>query len=175
MSLAFEEVDPAAALDPGLRSDLLDTWVAVTDAGGSVGFTAPAPVPAIAATLDASLARVAAGEDALGILRDGRRAVGLGLLVAGPGVLTRHWRTVLRVMVHPDHRGNGAGLLLMGGLHQVAQRLGLEQLQLTVRGGEGLEGFYERLGYTVVGRHPGAVRVSPGDDRDEIMLVSQLN
>ncbi len=48
-----------AALDPDMRSDLLETWVAVTDAGGSVGFTAPAPVPAIAATLDAALARVA--------------------------------------------------------------------------------------------------------------------
>jgi GNAT superfamily N-acetyltransferase len=174
MTLTFEEVDAGAALDPGLRSDLLDTWVAVTDAGGSVGFTAPAPVPAIAATLDASLARVAAGDDALGVLRDGPRSVGLGLLVAGPGVLTRHWRTVLRVMVHPDHQGNGAGLLLMDGLHQVARRLGLEQLQLTVRGGEGLERFYERLGYTVVGRHPGAVRVAPGDDRDEVMLVLRL-
>jgi len=174
MRLTFEEVDPAAALDPALRSDLLDTWVAVTDAGGSVGFTAPAPVPEIAAMLDASLARVAAGEDALGVLRDGQRGVGMGLLVAGPGALTRHWRTVLRVMVHPDHQGSGAGLLLMHGLHHAAQRLGLEQLQLTVRGGEELEQFYERLGYTIVGRHPGAVRVSPGDDRDEIMLICQL-
>jgi GNAT superfamily N-acetyltransferase len=172
--LRFEEVDPGAALDPGLRSDLLDTWVAVTDAGGSVGFTAPAPVPAIAATLDASLARVAAGEDALGVLRDGWRAVGMGLLVAGPGALTRHWRVVLRVMVHPDYQGNGAGRMLMEGLHALGVRLGLEQLQLTVRGGEGLEQFYVRLGYTVVGRHPGAVRVAPGDDRDEVMLVSRL-
>jgi GNAT superfamily N-acetyltransferase len=174
MILTFEEVDPSAALHPGLRSDLLDTWVAVTDAGGSVGFTAPAPVPAIAAALDASLDRVAAGADALGVLRAGPRAVGMGLLVDGGGALTRHWRTVLRVMVHPDHQGNGAGLELMRGLHQVAQRLGLEQLQLTVRGGEGLERFYEQLGYSVVGRHPGAVRVGPGDDRDEIMLVLSL-
>jgi GNAT superfamily N-acetyltransferase len=174
MLVTFEEVEPAAALGPGLRSDLLDTWVAVTDAGGSVGFTAPAPVAAVAATLDASLARVAAGEDALGVLRVGPRAVGMGMLVAGPGVLTRHWRTVLRVMVHPDHQGNGAGLTLMEGLHLLAQRLGLERLQLTVRGDEGLEGFYQRLGYTVVGRHPGAVRVGPGDDRDEIMLVTTL-
>jgi GNAT superfamily N-acetyltransferase len=174
MTVTFEEIDPAGALDPGLRSDLLDTWVAVTDAGGSVGFTAPAPVDAVAATLDASLARVAAGADALVVLRDGRRAVGMGLLVAGPGALTRHWRTVLRVMVHPDHQGNGAGLVLMRGLRELAQRLGLEQLQLTVRGGEGLEPFYERLGYVVVGRHPGAVRVGPGDDRDEIMLVLSL-
>jgi hypothetical protein len=43
-----------------------------------------------------------------------------------------------------------------------------------VRGGEGLERFYERLGYTIVGRHPGAVRVAPGDDRDEIMLIFRL-
>ena len=175
MSLSFAEVLPADALDARLRSDLLATWVAVTDAGGSVGFTAPAPVTAIAATLDASLDRVAAGEDALGVLRDGQRVVGMGLLVDRGGALTRHWRTVLRVMVHPDHQGNGAGLVLMRGLHQLAQRLGLEQLQLTVRGGEGLERFYERLGYTVVGRHPGAVRVAPGDDRDEVMLVRQLS
>jgi ribosomal protein S18 acetylase RimI-like enzyme len=77
-------------------------------------------------------------------------------------------------MVHPDHQGAGAGLELMHGLHRLARRLGLEQLQLTVRGGEGLEGFYERLGYRIVGRHPGAVRVSRGDDRDEIMLVTDL-
>ena len=173
----FEEVDPATALDPGLRSDLLDTWVAVTDAGGSVGFTAPAPVAAIAATLDASLARVAAGEDALGVLRDAEhaeRVVGMGMLVDRGGALTRHWRVVLRVMVHPDQQGRGAGRLLMEGLHALGVRLGLEQLQLTVRGGEGLEAFYQRLGYTVVGRHPGAVRVGPGDDRDEIMLILSL-
>ena len=132
---------------------------------------------AIAATLDASLDRVAAGEDALGVLRDGQRVVGMGLLVDRGGALTRHWRTVLRVMVHPEHQGSGAGLVLMSGLHQLAKRLGLEQLQLqlTVRGGEGLERFYERLGYTVVGRHPGAVRVGPGDDRDEIMLVRRFS
>jgi GNAT superfamily N-acetyltransferase len=98
----------------------------------------------------------------------------MGLLVDRGGALTRHWRTVLRVMVHPDHQGNGGGLVLMRGLHQMAQQLGLEQLQLTVRAGEGLEGFYERLGYAVVGRHPGAVRVDPADDRDEVMLVLPL-
>ena len=174
MTLTFGEVAPSDAHDARLRADLLDTWVAVTDAGGSVGFTAPAPVPAIAATLEASLARVAAGDDALGVLRDGQRVVGMGLLVDRGGTLTRHWRTVLRVMVHPEHQGRGAGLVLMRGLHQMARRLGLEQLQLTVRGGEGLERFYERLGYTVVGRHPGAVRVGPGDDRDEIMLICPL-
>ena len=174
MPLVFAEVRAAEALDPQLRTDLLETWVAVTDAGGSVGFTAPAPVEAIAKALDASLARVATGDDALGVLRDGVRVVGMGILVHGGSDLRRHWRTVLRVMVHPDHQGLGAGSVLMRGLHEMGRRIGLEHLQLTVRGEEGLERFYERLGYVVVGRHPGAVRVAAGDDRDEVMLVRRL-
>lgn len=74
-------------------------------------------------------------------------------------------------MVRPGLQGAGNGRLLMEGLNGVAHRSGLEQLALSVRGGEGLEGFYERLGYAVIGRHPGAIRVGPGDDRDEVMLV----
>lgn len=157
-----------------MRADLLDTWVAVTNAGGAVGFTAPAPVAAVERTLDAVLARVADGKDALGVLRGPHTNVGMGLLVNRDSDVCRHWRTVLRVMVHPRHQGAGAGVDLMRGLHQLARELGLEQLQLTVRDGHGLERFYERLGYAVVGRHPGAVRVAPGDDRDEVMLVASL-
>ena len=129
---------------------------------------------AVAKTLDAALARVAAGNDALGVLRAPGGVVGMGLLVDRGTELCRHWRTVLRVMVHPDHQGQGAALLLMQGLHQLGQDIGLEHLQLTVRHGTGTERFYEGLGYTVVGRHPGAVRVAPGDDRDEIMMVTSL-
>jgi GNAT superfamily N-acetyltransferase len=171
----FHVVDPTGAADPQLRADLLATWVAVTDAGGSVGFVAPAPVDAVAAALDAALGRVATGRDALGVVRAGDRAVGMGLLVDRGTPLCAHWRRVLRLMVHPDVQGTGAGRLLMDGLHDLGRTLGLEHLQLTVRGGEGLEAFYARFGYEVVGAHPGAVRVAPGDDRDEVMLVARLD
>jgi GNAT superfamily N-acetyltransferase len=170
----FQSVRPSDASDPKLRADLLETWVAVTDAGGPVGFTSPAPVAEIAAMLDEALARVGTGQDALGILRDGEHAVGMGFLVNRGSPLTRHWRTVLRVMVHPEHQGGCAGSILMNGLHEMGRSLGLEQLQLTIRDGYQLELFYQRHGYRVVGRHPGAVRVAPGDDRDEIMLVADL-
>jgi GNAT superfamily N-acetyltransferase len=98
----------------------------------------------------------------------------MGVLVRRGGSLQAHWRTVLRVMVHPKHQGNGAGRMLMDGLRTSAVELGLEQLQLTIRDGLGLEGFYEPLGYRVVGRHPRAVRVGPDDYRDEVMLVAEL-
>jgi GNAT superfamily N-acetyltransferase len=167
-------VEADEALDPGLRADLLDTWIAATDAGGAVGFTPPAPVGLVAETLDEALGRVASGLDLLGVLHTGERYAGMGLLVSRGSALQEHWRTVLRVMVHPAHQGNGAGRLLMDGLRGSAVDLGLEQLQLTIRDGLGLEKFYEPLGYRVVGRHPRAVRVGPTDYRDEIMLITDL-
>ena len=98
----------------------------------------------------------------------------MGFLVDGNSPLRRHWRTILRLMVRPELQGRGAGRLLLEGLHGTAAGLGLEQLMLTTRGGTGVERFYEHLGYTIVGRHPGAIRLAPGDDRDELILVYQL-
>lgn len=166
--------EPDEALDPGVRADLLDTWVAATNAGGAVGYTAPAPVDAIAENLDGALGRVAAGLDLLGVLHDGERYVGMGMLVTRAGALQQHWRTVLRVMVHPEHQGSGAGRMLMEGLRGSAVDLGLEQLLLTIRDGLGLDKFYGPLGYRVVGRHPRSIRVAPDDYRDEITLVMDL-
>lgn len=172
--LVFAALSPEEADDAGLREQLLDTWVAVTDAGGAVGFTAPADREAVARTLRGQLKRVRDGRDALGVLRHRDRAVGMAFLVASGTPLRRHWRTVLRVMVHPELQGVGAGRLLLQGVHGVARELGLEQLLLSVRGGTGTEGFYQRFGYVEIGRHPAAIRLSPNDDRDEIVMLLTL-
>lgn len=172
--LAFSVIEASDAGRAGLRADLLETWVAVTNAGGAVGFTPPADTAQIGAALDRALQRVADGSDLLGVVTRDARARGMGILVDNGSPLQQHWRTVLRLMVHPELQGAGAGRLLLEGLHRESRDLGLEQLQLTVREGCGLEPFYERFGYRVVGRHPAALRVAPGDDRDEVMLVKQL-
>ena len=174
--IVFEVVPAASATDPELREQLLDTWVRVTDAGGAVGFTAPADRDEVAATLDSALRRVACGPDALGVLRrgSGGPAVGMGILVVSASALRRHWRTVLRVMVAPELQGAGAGRTLLLGLHDHARTLGAEHLVLAVRGGTGTERFYERFGYEIIGRHPDAIRLAPGDDRDELTLHRRL-
>jgi GNAT superfamily N-acetyltransferase len=177
--IVFEAVAPAAAADPELREQLLDTWVRVTDAGGAVGFTAPADPDEIAATLDSALRHVHRGQDVLGVLRRGTGgsdspAVGMGILVVSQSELRKHWRTVLRVMVAPELQGTGAGRILLEGLHDLARELGTEHLVLSVRGGTGIEGFYARFGYQQFGRHPAAIRVGPGDDRDELLLFKRL-
>jgi GNAT superfamily N-acetyltransferase len=174
--IVFEAVSAAEAADPRLRAQLLDTWVRVTDAGGAVGFTPPADADEIAATLDSALRRVARGQDTLGVLRrgSGGPAVGMGVLVISQSALRRHWRTVLRVMVAPELQGTGAGRTLLEGLHDLARQLGTEHLVLSVRGGTGTERFYERFGYEQIGRHPAAIRLAPGDDRDELLLYKRL-
>lgn len=171
---SFAVVDPAQARCATLRAQLLATWVDVTDAGGAVGFVAPADPAAIGVELDRALDRVARGRDAMGVLRLGDAAVGMGFLWEQSSAIQHHWRTVLRVMVRPELQSAGAGRRLLEGLHGLARELGLEHLRLTVRGGTGIERFYSRFGYEIVGRHPGALRLGPGDDRDEIIMVARL-
>lgn len=174
--IAFAQVSPEEARSPQLRAQLLDLWVRVTDAGGAVGFVAPADPEEVGTLLDSSLARVSAGNDVLGILRshDGV-ALGMGLLVLSASPLRGHWRTVLRLMVAPELQGQGAGRILLEGLHRLGAELELEHLLLTVRGGLGIEDFYAHLGYEIIGRHPRAIRIAPGDDRDEILMVRHLS
>jgi hypothetical protein len=63
---------------------------------------------------------------------------------------------------------------LMSGVHDIARQRGWEFLSLTARGGTGVDAFYRGLGYQEAGRLPGAIRVAPGDDRDEILLHRTL-
>jgi GNAT superfamily N-acetyltransferase len=81
---------------------------------------------------------------------------------------------VLRVMVAPELQGTGAGRALLEGLHDLARELGAEHLVLSVRGGTGIEGFYERFGYEVIGRHPAAIRLEPVDEREELLMFKRL-
>jgi GNAT superfamily N-acetyltransferase len=174
-TIAFHPVTAEQSADPELREQLLDTWADVTDHGGAVGFVPPADRAEIGETLDTALERIVAGRDRLGVLRrqDGT-ARGMGILAASSSHLRQHWRTILRLMVHPELQGQGAGRILLDGMHGLGRELGLEFIVLTVRGGTGIEDFYAHLGYTEFGRNPRAIRVAPGDERDEIHMRRAL-
>jgi hypothetical protein len=55
-------------------------------------------------------------------------------------------------------------------MHEL-RRIAHDELHLAARGGVGLERFYQRLGWREIGRWPGALRLGPGDDRDEVLMV----
>ena len=171
---AVSEVRAVSDVDDALRQELLTCWTDVTNAGGAVGFVPPVTEDDVVPLLDKLLEGVRSGRDVLALLTVDAKTAGFASVVGSLSPLRRHWGTVLRVQVHPSRQGQGLGRALMQGVHDIARARGLEFLHLTVRGGYGLEGFYEGLGYRVFARMPGAIRIAPGDDRDEVHLTCRL-
>jgi GNAT superfamily N-acetyltransferase len=167
MDIRFE-LDPA--LTPGLREEIVSLWMDVTNAGGAVGFVEPVTREEVLPMAHAAFADLEEGPDRLLAGYEGERLVAMLIFVDNRFALKDHWCTLKRVMVHPGCQGRGFGVALMREAERVARQLGREALHVTVRGGLGLERFYAGLGYKEVGRLPGALRVGPGDDRDETLM-----
>lgn len=167
-------LDPA--MTPALRDGILDLWVDVTNAGGAVGFVAPVTSDAIRPELRRHLMAMSEGRSRLlvGQDEDGRVAA-TAFLTFNTHRLMTHWIWLYTVMVHPRHQGKGYGRDLLAAAADAARGLeGIEAIRLTCRGGLGLERFYGSCGYKEVGRVPGAIRVAPGDDRDDIIMLLPL-
>ena len=173
MALTFE-LDPA--ITPALREEVLTLWADVSNAGGSVGFVAPVTVDEIRPELVRHFVAMAEGRTRLLVGRDGTGTVAATVFLAfNTHRLMLHWLWLYTVMVHPRHQGKGYGRDLLAAAERAARGLdGIEAIRLTCRGGHGLERFYGSCGYKEVGRVPGAIRVAPGDDRDDIFMLLPL-
>ena len=156
-----------------LRQELIDCWVTVSNAGGAAGFPFP-PVDGgtVSPVADELIARLSPERSRLLVALSGNVLAGWVHLQRQPSPLIGHWGTISHLQTLPAFRSQGIGASLMERARQVArQEMGLEQLHLAARGGMGLERFYTRLGWREIGRWPGALRLAPGDDRDEVLMV----
>jgi GNAT superfamily N-acetyltransferase len=169
---AFIQLTDPGQVTRGVRQALIDCWVEVANAGGAVGFPFP-PVDAqqVGPVADRLIADLDPGYNRVVLAEVGGALAGWLNLSRHRDRVVPHWGTVKRVQTHPHFRGRGIGIALMNEVRRIARdELGLEQLHLEARGGEGLEGFYSRLGWTEIGRWPGALRF-PGGDRDEVLML----
>ncbi|GGV74088.1 N-acetyltransferase [Streptomyces longisporoflavus] len=156
-----------------LRRELAACWVEVTNAGGAAGFPFP-PVDEgeVAPAVDRIVGALAPETSRLLVARARGELVGWLNVRRDLFELTAHWGTLHHVQTRPTLRGRGFGVALVNEVRSVARdEMGLEQLHLAARGGTGLEEFYGRLGWKEVGRWPGALRLAPGDDRDEVLML----
>jgi GNAT superfamily N-acetyltransferase len=174
MDAVSAEVRAVSEVGDDLRRELLRCWTDVTNAGGAVGFVPPVTEDDVVPLLDKLLEGVRSGRDVLALLTVDGATAGFASVVGSLSPLRAHWGTVLRVQVHPSLQGRGMGRVLMDGVHRIAGDRGWEFLHLTARDGTGVDAFYRGLGYVEVGRLPGAIRVAPGDDRDEIVMACRL-
>ncbi|MDI2031238.1 GNAT family N-acetyltransferase [Saccharopolyspora sp. TS4A08] len=127
-----------------------------------------ASVDAIVGALDPRTCRVL-------MAWSGEELVGWLVIRRDTFALVSHWGTVNHVQSRPERRGEGVGTALMVEARRVARdEMGLEQLHLAARAGIGLGRFYGRLGWEEIGRWPGALRLGPDDDRDEVLMFLQL-
>ena len=161
-------------VDDELARRLVEMWTDVTNADGAVGLVPPVTEDDVLPLAGKALAAVAAGESHLLIAERDGEAIGFCFLEHRPGPLFRHWAEIKRLQVHPSQQGSGYGARLLEEAATAARDLGLERLRARVRGGTGAEAFYERHGYEIVARVPAAIRVAPGDDREEIYLIRRL-
>lgn len=173
MALTFV-FDPV--VDPALVEGFAELWTDASNAGGAVGFVPPVTIEDIRPELDKHLAGAAEGRSRLLVGRDADGRVRAAAVIAPhQHRLQKHWAWVYTVMVDPALQGHGVGRELMAAVADAARAIGgIEALRLGCRGGMGLERFYAACGYKEVGRVPGAIRVAPGDDRDDITLMLSL-
>ena len=148
--------------------------MAVTNAGGAVGFAAGVTAAQVRTLAEPAFGRVRDGIDDLVVAFRDERPVGMGFLATNDLALHAHWGTVKRLQRHPAARASGVGAALLSGLEDAARARGLERLVLTVRGGTGREGFYAAQGYRVVAVLPGRIQLEPGDLRDELVMEKDL-
>jgi GNAT superfamily N-acetyltransferase len=164
--------DPAQ-VSARLRQEIIDCWITVSNAGGAAGFPFP-PVDAgmVAPVADDLIAGLRPDRSRFIVARAGHALAGWVHLQRHPDPPVAHWGTVSHLQTLPAFRGQGVGSALMMSARQIArQEIGLEQLHLAARGGMGLERFYTQLGWQEIGRWPGALRLAPDDDRDEVLMV----
>lgn len=156
-----------------LREALIGCWIAVSNAGGAAGFPfPPVDVPDVAPVVDDLVSGSDAERSRLIIAMEGETLAGWVNLHRDTSPLVAHWGTIRHLQTHPRFRRRGIGAALMRQAQVIArEQLGLSQLHLAVRGGMGLEEFYDRLGWREVGRWPNALRLADGDDRDEVLML----
>ncbi|MDR7300654.1 GNAT family N-acetyltransferase [Haloactinomyces albus] len=155
-----------------VRRALADCWVAVTNAGGAAGFPFP-PVDGgdVAPVLERLVGELHADRCRLLTAVDDRGLLGWLVLRRSLDPLIAHRGSLHHVQSHPNCRGEGVGSFLMHHAREIARdEVKVEQLHLAARAGVGLETFYGRLGWREIGRRPGALRLAPEDDRDEILM-----
>jgi ribosomal protein S18 acetylase RimI-like enzyme len=87
----------------------------------------------------------------------------------------RHRCELAKLTVRADYRGQGLGRQLVEALEGEARRLGRTTIELTTHAHTPAVGFYDKLGYDVVGRLPKWSIAPDGSLVDNLLMVKVLS
>lgn len=160
---------------PDMPQALADLLGRVTVAGGATGFTATTELETITTVAQRIVDDLSQRPKRRHVLTAGREHALAGAVVLCPGELPvhRHRGEIEWLLVDPDMQDRGLGKQLLDAATVQAQALGLAQLSLSTRSGQGLEDFYTAQGWVERGRWPDALRLDD-DRRDEVWFTREL-
>jgi len=138
-------------LVPGLACLL----TGVVDSGFPLGFLAPLSRDEAERYWLSLGDEIGAGSRVLLVASLGNRMVATGQLAFARWTNAQHRAEVQKVFTTGTFRGRGFGLRMMRALHDTARQCGRTLLILNTRAGGYAEGFYQKLGYRVIGSTPG--------------------
>ncbi|GDY31477.1 GNAT family N-acetyltransferase [Gandjariella thermophila] len=162
------------AVTSGLIDAFADLWLRVSRAGGAVDFTPDVDPAEVRAAAMFAAAEASDPRSTMLVVWRGTDLVGVAFLERGARRMTEHSGRVVRLMVDPDLQGRGWGARLLDACVEQAREQGIERLFLSARDGTGLPEYYRRRGWREVGRLPRAIRVAPGDERDEVWFHREI-
>ena len=171
-ALKLRWLTSASHVDQATRDELVSCWRDVSNAGGAVGFPVlPVAEEQVAAAVGALVDSLDPTLNRLLVATVDHVLAGWLVLAGNADSLTAHWARVLRVQTALEHRRTGVGHSLMVEVARAARdEYGLTALHLELRGGMGLEHFYERCGWREIGTWPLALRLGDNDYRDEVLM-----
>jgi GNAT superfamily N-acetyltransferase len=117
---------------------------------------------------------MAAGSRVLIAALDGGRIIGTAQLALATQPNGPHRAEVQKVLVHPAHRRQGIGKLLMAAIENEARALNRTLLVLDTVRGNVAERLYEQMGYIRVGVIPNFALSTTGQLEDTVVFYRQL-
>ncbi|RCW45060.1 acetyltransferase (GNAT) family protein [Halopolyspora algeriensis] len=161
---------------PDLPQALADLLGRATVAGGATGFTATTELDTITAAARRIVDDLSQRPKPRHVLTAGQERTLAGAVVLRPGKLPvqRHRGEIEWLLVDPELQGQGLEQQLLDAAAVQARALGLTQLSLSTRSGQGLEDFYADRGWVERGRWPGSLHVSENDHRDQVWFTLDL-
>jgi acetyltransferase len=165
---------PVTQITSGLIDAFAELWLRVSRAGGAVDFTPDADPAEVRAAAMFAVSEASDPRSTMLTVWRSDDLVGVAFLVRGNRRVVEHSGRVVRLMVDPDLQGRGWGARLLDGCLEHARGQGMERLYLSARDGTGLPEYYRRRGWREVGRLPRAIRVAPGDERDEVWFHREV-
>jgi GNAT superfamily N-acetyltransferase len=157
------------------RGEIAHCWMDVANAGGAVGFPfQPVALDEVFEAVEELATEIETGHVVLLEARHKKMLAGWVTVRKNESPLTAHWATIARLQSHPNQRNRGVGATLLSFAEKHANDIGLDHLRLVLRSGEGLEAFYVKAGWTEIGRHRNALRLSANDYRDEVLMTKSL-